>query len=723
MMLGKVSKRLSYHIGCMQSLRKLPEHVAHRFMTLTGRYMFDCFRHDLRLEGVGNAQDSAIKFLQIDKRHRAIAYGTGRDVMFLHVNEHEKASRWASGRRVKLDRMTNRVRVINIGNATGVPIAPSATATPHLFMHMTDKQLCALGVLEEELPVIRSIRSLEALEEGEEDFDPLTYQVLYAVAIGYTDDEIRVLTGGSDLQQSAQHKIQLAFDTLIVTEESRQTIFIPDTQDDLRRALDADHKEWEIFLHPAQRKLAYRDYTGPVLVLGGAGTGKTVVAMHRAKHLADQIKANPSRSGERVLLTTFTATTAKLLEANLRLLCPEHLDVWPPRIEVTNLDLWAADFLKRKNYARKIVFFGEPREQLDQLWREVLSDHALPEGVSETLVKAEWAQIVQAKGVIDQHAYLTIPRIGCGTALDRHKRAVLWQIFEDYRARLTLLQLAEPDDAFRDSITLLSAEHTELPYAAVIVDEAQDMGEQALRLIRAIIPQTAERNGKSIFLVGDAQQRISRRRASLSACGINIHGHTRRLHLNYRTTQEIGTWLHSCMEGQSVDDLDDGTYTLIDPISLSHGREPQLVRYQSEIDELHGLAAWVRDLSMNKIDLSDIAILCARQIDLARVENTLRMSGIPSTIPNAIGRAHPEPSSVRLIPMHGAKGLEFFAVAIPFLSATSFPPDDAFTSAADTADWEGIITQYRALLHVAGARAKRILRLSWSGAQTRLMRP
>ena len=723
MMTGRVGKRLSYHIGCMKSLRNLPDHVAFRFMTMAGRYMFDSFRHELKLEMVDGAQDSAIKFLHIDKRYRAIACAIGRDVMFLHVNEHEKASSWAAGRRVKLDPMTNRVRVINGCDATAVPIVTSAAPVPHLFMHVADKQLCALGVLEEELPAIRTVRSLEALEAGEEDFDPLTYQVLYAVAIGYTDDEVNALTGMSDQSQTALHRTERAFDTLIVTEESRQTIFIPETQDDLRRALDADLSGWEIFLHPVQRKLAYQDYDDPVLVLGGAGTGKTVVAMHRAKHLADQIKADPSRSGERVLLTTFTANAAKILEANLRLLCPEHLDALPSRIEVISLDLWAAHFLKRRNHAREIVFFGEARERLDQLWQDVFVDHALPEGVSETLVKAEWTQIVQAKGVIDLHAYLKIPRTGRGTALDRHKRAALWQIFEDYRARMILLQLAEPDDAYRDAIEILSAEPANLPYAAVIVDEAQEMGEQAFRLIRAIIPQAAERNGKSIFIVGDAHQRIHRRRAIMSACGINIRGHSRRLRLNYRTTQEIGAWAISVVKGVPVDNLDGGTDTLQDHICLTHGAEPELVECLTEAEELSGIAAWIHSLSADEVQLSDIAVLCARRADVDRVRDALRMSGIHTMVLPPRGEDETRQTGVRITTMQRAKGLEFLAVAIPFLSATSFPPGDAFRSAADAGDWEDIITQYRALLHVAATRAKKILRLSWSGAPTGLIQP
>ena len=154
-----------------------------------------------------------------------------------------------------------------------------------------------------------------------------------------------------------------------------------------------------------------------------------------------------------------------------------------------NLDRWVSQFLKRKNFAREVAFFGEARDRLDQIWREVFDDHELPDGLSEAFIRAEWAQIVQAKGLIDQRSYLKASRAGRGTPLDRRKRAALWVIFTDYRNRMISEVLAEPDDAYREAIEILAAEAPNLPYGAVIVDEAQDIKEQAFRLIRAIVPE------------------------------------------------------------------------------------------------------------------------------------------------------------------------------------------------------------------------------------------
>ncbi len=268
--------------------------------------------------------------------------------------------------------------------ATAEHVVPSPFVERGLFSELSDKRLCGLGVAVEELPAIRKLMTTEALEAAEEDLDPLTYQILYALAAGYSDEEVMALTGVGEEPTSGEKApaTDPTFDELVETEESRQTIFIPESEAELRRVFEQGLEGWRVFLHPEQRKIAYRDYNGPAMVRGGAGTGKTVVAMHRAKHLADQIKADSSRAGQRVLLTTFTTSLAHDIEANLRTLCPEHLDASPPRIEVMNLDRWVSRFLKRKNFDREVAFFGEPEGRLDAIWTEVFDSRLAPDGLS-----------------------------------------------------------------------------------------------------------------------------------------------------------------------------------------------------------------------------------------------------------------------------------------------------------------------------------------------------
>ena len=404
---------------------------------------------------------------------------------------------------------------------------------------MSDKRLRALGVAEEELPAVASPTTIEALEAAEDRFDPLSYQVLYALAAGYTDEEVYALTGVAEEPEgtSPTPAADLTFDRLIETEESRQTIFIPDIEAELRRVFEEGLEGWRVFLHPEQRKIAYRDYNGPAMVRGGAGTGKTVVAMHRAKHIADQIETGPDpsrsagpadhlhdqpRAGHRSEPPDPVSGASRRAAAPDRGHQPRPLGLPVPQAKELRSARWR--------------IFGEARDRLDQIWREVLDDHELPEGLSEAFVKAEWAQIVQAKGLTDQRAYLKASRAGRGTPLDRRKRAALWDVFADYRARMISEGLAEPDDAYREATEILSAEAPNLPYAAVIVDEAQDMGEQAFRLIRAIVPETPTGTG---IPSSSWATRISGSTGAAPACppaGSTYEAGRRRLRLNYRTT-------------------------------------------------------------------------------------------------------------------------------------------------------------------------------------------
>ena len=306
---------------------------------------------------------------------------------------------------------------------------------------------------------------------------------------------------GIDESDEAETNTQADFEELIQTPESRQTIFAPESIEQLKQLLEGEPDGWRVWLHPDQRKFAYRDYNGPAMVRGGAGTGKTVVAMHRAKYLADQLEAQDAPVHRRILVTTFTTSLASDIEGNLKTLCPEHLTGKQPRIEVINLDRWVSQFLKKKDFDREIVYFGGTNSKLERIWAEVFTEFEPPLGLTKAFVKAEWAQIVQAKGISDKRAYIKVSRAGRGTPLNREKRLALWQIFEAYRAALVAEGLAEPDDAYREALAILESESDNAQYAAVIVDESQDMGEQAFKLIRAMVPEQPESDKNSLFLV------------------------------------------------------------------------------------------------------------------------------------------------------------------------------------------------------------------------------
>lgn len=711
-----LGKRVSYDQGCLKSVRKLPDYVSGKFLDLMSRYMDNPSSNGLNLETVEGGRDKSLKSLRLDQNYRAIAFETPKDIMFVHVNEHDKAYRWAEGRRVKLDKATNRIRIVEEieQNQEAVTINEQEKK---LFSDFKDKKLIALGVAEEAIALARSLSSEFELDDAQDRFDPLSFQVLYALAAGYSEEEVYALVGDVIIEPSSTDQDK-SFEDLITTEESRQTIFTPQSIEELRRFFDGELEGWRIWLHPDQRKFAYKDYNGPAMVRGGAGTGKTVVAMHRAKYLADQLTADPQNAGQKILITTYTTTLAKDIENNLKTLCPEYVSGSAPRIEVINLDRWAVQYLKKKQFNRRVVSTAADEQHIEGLWDEVFESLILPSGLSEAFIKAEWEQIIQAKGIDDLADYIRASRVGRGTPLNRAKRKTLWNYFALFRAKLIQSGLVERDDVYREAIPLLRAEPGKLGYYSVIVDEAQDMGEQAFRLIRSIIPEAQNNDKNSIFIVGDAHQRIYNRRASMSSCGINIIGRSRKLRLNYRTTHEIRAWAVAVLKGISVDDLDEGKDSLDGYVSLARGMPPQLNGYGTDSEELAALAQWIDELPSDKIADNEIGILCHTNKQLQLVEDCFSTRGI-STLKLSTDKADERGKpGVRLCTMHRAKGLEFKAVAIPFMSNNQFPPKWLLDKAIDEADKEDMEGQLKSLLHVAATRAIGHLRVSWSGVQS-----
>ncbi|KCZ83532.1 UvrD/REP helicase [Hyphomonas adhaerens MHS-3] len=717
--------RVSFDVACMKALRKLPSKVMERFHDMVLKLMVDPSRSGLNIESIQGAQDPAMRSFRIDQGYRAIGYLQGGDLLLLHVDEHDKAYRWATNRTVQFNTKLNRIQILESATASEAAPAGNAAAPPErtrkgpgLFDPYTDLELTGLGIAEKQIDRIRTYETEADLEADRTFLDATSYDVLFSLAAGFSLQEIPDLILANDRLPTAK----LEFAEALRTDESRQDIFVPDDEEDLRRFLNGDLEGWQVFLHPEQRRIAYhRAYKGPALVRGGAGTGKTVVAMHRAKHLADAIAKDAGRKGDKVLFTTFTSTLAQDVKANLATLCPEHLAGPDPVIEVINLDRWVGDFLKRRGFERNIVYFGEDRDRLDDIWTEVLADAILPEGLSDEFIKDEWAQIIQAKGIGTERDYFMVQRTGRGTPLDRRKRRALWTVFEAYRAKMVSEGLAEPDDAYREAIAILEKDRTRLPYSSVVVDETQDMGEPALRLIRAIVPKSGEGDRDSLFLVGDAHQRIYSRKASLLGCGIEVRGSASRLRLNYRTTELIRRYAVAVLEGVAVDDLDDDFDTLSGYRSLRRGADPIRIGYATPSKEIAALIDWLKEVPPDGNTPVSTAVLVRTNRQLSEIEAALGAAGLEVFV---LRNNRPDDRitpGVRLATMHRAKGLEFDRVALALLSSEMVPPRQALSHAVDEAGRREVIEREKSLIHVAGTRARSELRVSWHGIRPDLI--
>jgi hypothetical protein len=256
------------------------------------------------------------------------------------------------------------------------------------------------------------------------------------------------------------------------------------------------------------------------------------------------------------------------VEQNLRNLCGAETLA---RVEVKNLDAWVHGFMRAQKLDYRIVY-DRKQEATRQAWQAATAVRDTTLDLPDDFYEQELEHVILAQGITTLDAYRVVRRTGRSGMLSRAKRDAVWPVFEEYRGQLASRRLKEVDDTYREVVDLLAGGQTgESPYCAIIVDETQDLGPQALRLLRSMVAA----GSNDLFLVGDGHQRIyTRHRAAMSKCGIDIRGRARKLYLNYRTTDEIRRPAVALLEGCEVDDLDNGHDETRRYKSLSHGPVP-----------------------------------------------------------------------------------------------------------------------------------------------------
>ena len=516
------------------------------------RAFIEKFREDptspgINYETINGASDPNLRSVRIDQAYRGIVLkpDSGDVYVLLWVDHHDDAYQWAANKRVAVHPDTGVLQVVPASEDDAPTLnqeegsAPEAPAREGLFRDLRDRDLLRLGLPDVLVPVVRNVETDEDLDRLAPHLPEEAGEALYMIAAGFSLEEVDREFAWRGSQEPVDTD---DFAAALRRPDSQRRFATVDGEDELAEMLDAPLKHWRVFLHPSQRSLVTMNANGPVRVLGGAGTGKTVVAMHRARWLVENVLDAPR---QRVLFTTFTRNLAADIRANLALLCPpEVLD----RIEVTHLDGWLSGYLKAQQYAYDVDYAGT---RTRPLWDEASAQ--APEGTSASFLRAEWEETVVPQEVESLADYVRADRRGRGTPLSRRDRKALWPVFEEYRTLLDEHRLREPALAMQDARALLQRDDV-LPYRSIVVDEAQDFGASAFRLLRAMVPPAPH----DLFVVGDAHQRIYASRVVLGHCGIDIVGRGRKLRVNYRTTEQTRRWAVALLGGVPVDDLDGG---------------------------------------------------------------------------------------------------------------------------------------------------------------------
>lgn len=680
-------------------LARLPVSVHSKVMKWAIQFQADPTSSGIHYENINGAKDPNLKSVRLDKDWRGIVFkpSKGDVYVLLYVDHHDDAYRWAENRKLTINPVTGAMQMVTLEHvveqeaeaAAPVQPVPDDAAPPQpvepvaapLYGELSDTELMSLGVPEELLSAVRKIGSEEALDALQSRLPAEAYEGLFLVAAG--DSVNQVL-------QARETRVDQTIDTsdfaaALATAESQSRFVVVDDDEAMLAIMNAPLAQWRVFLHPTQNKLARGDRSGPVRVLGGAGTGKTVLAMHRAKWLAE----NRALGGKKVLFTTFTRNLALDIEENLKTLCSADA---MSRIQVKNLDAWVGGFMRARKLEHRIVYDRKQDGAL-QAWQSALATKDAMLDLPDSFYSDELEQVVLAQGLTTLDQYRTARRIGRGVILSRAKRDAVWPVFEEYRGQLASRKLKEVDDAYREIAEMIATEQgSELGYAAIVIDETQDFGPQALKLLRAMIAH----GPNDLFFVGDGHQRIySRNRAAMSRCGIDIRGRSRKLYLNYRTTDEIRRQAVALLEACEIDDLDDGHDESKRYKSLSHGPAPE-VRKTSGLEEASQAAiGFIQQWRSAQAENESLSFCVVSYSEKSRdaLGQQLQAAGIASVPITAQSNHADARKVVHLATMHRAKGLEFDCVIV-------VAPESYLGPAEETAG-------QRRLLYVALTRAKR----------------
>ncbi len=671
-----------------QSIAQLPAADQARVIEFVGTFQANPAHPSLRLERVNRARSRGIWSGRVGRGVRAILYKDGDTWAILHAAKHDDAYDWAERREVGRHSVTGSLQIVeSVETVREVERVIEVLVQPQqapVFEASDDDYLLSLGVPETWLPTLRQVRDDDQLLVVCEKLPPDVAERLFDVAAG------EFVTPPAPLPPERP---------VIEATDTQRRFYLVEDAEGLAAALEAPMERWIAFLHPSQRALVERDFAGPAKVSGSAGTGKTVVAMHRARNLTQQ--------GEEVLLTSYVTTLCENIERNLRLLCtPAELE----RINISTVHKQALAIVNQVAPRMRPAQDDDIRSLLDQLRIR----HA--PAYEKKFVQAEWDSVVRLQGIDSWDEYRGARRTGRGRGLPVKERMVLWQVFGGVLEALEGRGFLDWTGLCRRAEEYLNEGRASSPYSAVVVDEVQDLKPAELLFLKALC---AAKPG-NLMLCGDTGQRIYPGGFSLSALGIEVRGRSTVLRINYRTTEQIRR-LADRMLGELSDDMDGGGESRRGTRSLLRGPVPQLAGHRSDEVELSAGVAEVRRWLGDGLAPEAIGIFSRTNKRIEALCDSLSEAGIAWRLlsenePGAAG-------AVQLGTMHRAKGLEFKAVLVIGCADTVVPSAGVLRGMDDPQDREAAEARERRLLYVAMTRARDELTVSWTGTPSRFLAP
>jgi hypothetical protein len=656
----------------ISSLARLSNEEQKAAKTTAFDLQVDPARPGLSFHKLDRAQDPNFASVRVSRDLRLIVHRSQASLLLCYVDHHDAAYRWAERRKLETHPTTGAAQLVEIRETVQEIIVPAylpeTQPQPPLFADCSDAELLGFGVPPEWLADVR--RATEATYLELADHLPAeAAEALLELAVGGAPQTAPVSAPAAD---PFEHP------------DALRRFRVMENVDELLRALEYPWEQWTVFLHPEQRRFAAGDYNGPARVSGSAGTGKTVVALHRAVYLA---KTHPDA---RVLLLTFSEPLARSLKHKLRMLIHNR-----PRLG-EQIEVDAMHTLGERLYALNL---GKPQMASAEALRMQITAAGAQAGspFRPSFLISEWEQVVDAWQLRTWEAYRDVPRLGRRTRLPENSRRSLWAIYSQVLGDLNaqgLLTYAGLFDQLSEHFTGRRS-----PFDFIVVDEAQDVSVPQLRLLSAL----GGGRSNALFFSGDLGQRIFQQPFSWKTLGVDVRGRSRTLRINYRTSHQIRQHADRLL-GPEVTDVDGITETRRGTISVFNGPDPDLETFESEEAEVEAVAAWLRQQTDAGLLAEEIGVFVRSEAQLPRARLAVEAAGLPYQLLDQ--KVEMNAGQAVLCSMHLSKGLEFRAVVVMACDDEVIPLQERIESVSDPADLEEAFNTERHLLYVACTRAR-----------------
>lgn len=615
--------------------------------------------------------------VRVSRDIRLIVHKTGMSLMLCYVGHHDNAYHWAERRKLETHPRTGAAQFVEIRETVKeitIPKYVEAEEKPYpkppLFEGVAAETLLSYGVPTEWVDDVCNANE-DTILELVEHLPAEAAEALLDLATGATPPVLQPVAAGGD-----------PFDH----PDAQRRFRVMNNVEELERALEYPWEKWTIFLHPAQKETVERDYNGPARVSGSAGTGKTIVALHRAVYLA---RNNPD---SRVLLTTFSDTLANALSTKLRRLIHNE-----PRLG-ERLEVYAMNTIGRRlfelNCGPAKIASGETIAKLIEEASGTIKDHKF----SCHFLMSEWKDVVDAWQLKTWEVYRDVVRLGRKTRLPEKQRSVLWSIIGIVRAGLKEQDLITWNELFTTLAGKLSpADKPVFDYA--VVDEAQDISVSQLRFLSAI----GAGRPNSLFLAGDLGQRIFQQPFSWKSLGVDIRGRSRILKINYRTSHQIRMQADRLLAPE-LSDVDGNIEDRRGTISVFNGPKPDIMILDTAEDEITTVSQWLSARVEEGVLPHEMGLFVRSAAELNRAESAVKSAGLAYRVLD--DKAETASGYVSVSTMHLAKGLEFRAVAVMACDDEVIPLQGRIETVGDDADLEEVYNTERHLLYVACTRAR-----------------